>query len=311
MAELTVGVLGCGPAGQIHLRAWAIQTGVRVVAVCDTNGVLAAQTAAQYPDVAAFVDAQQMFASDSFDIIDICTPPSQHAPLVELALRAGSNVLCEKPLATDPKQAFALAQLASDRERLLSVFFCHRFHPPIRFARELVENDDLGRLLMFRFRLSGYWTEAEHRHAGINALYDTAIHGMDLFRAFAGEATSICGKLLKANPTLTLEDTVALLLQSERGVLGSVEASWSTPGGRSVLELYGTAGACLVDYDTGELRYYTADQPIWQTREVGGPNRFESQLAHFADAVRGLQPLEATGEDGARAVELCAQVAPA
>ncbi|WP_457817476.1 hypothetical protein, partial [Staphylococcus aureus] len=54
--------------------------------------------------------------------------------------------------------------------------------------------------------------------------------------------------------------------------------------------------------------YRTADSPVWRTHEATGPNRFERQIAHFADAVRGLQPLDVTGADGARAVALCAEV---
>ena len=34
----------------------------------------------------------------TIDIIDICTPPMLHHPLVEAALAAGKHVICEKPL---------------------------------------------------------------------------------------------------------------------------------------------------------------------------------------------------------------------
>jgi predicted dehydrogenase len=308
MAELSVAVVGCGPAGQVHLQCWAVQTGVQIAAVCDTDGLLAARTAASYPGAAAFTDTQAMLNGMTFDIVDVCVPPGQHAAIVETALRAGAHVLCEKPLALDPNQARALAQLASDRERLLSVMFCHRFHPPVLFLKELLDNDDIGTPAMFRFRLSGFWVQAEEKNAGIDVLWDTAIHGLDLFRALCGEVSSLTMEKSRINLSLSLDDTVVILLRSERGAIGVLEASWSTPGGRSVLELYGSAGACIVDYDTGTLRYLTADQPFWQTREEGGPNRFERQIAHFADAVRGLQPLLVTGEDGAVAVALCADL---
>ena len=166
--------------------------------------------------------------------------------------------------------------------------FAHRFHPPILFAQELLENDDIGRPTMFRARFSGFWDEAESRREG-NVLTDTASNGIDLFRAFCGEVKSITGKLATVRADLSVPDTAALLLESERGALGVVEASWTSPGGRTVVEIYGTAGACLVDYNTGTLRFQNADSPLWQQREEGGPNRFERMTAHFADAVRGLQ----------------------
>jgi UDP-N-acetylglucosamine 3-dehydrogenase len=314
MADLTVVVVGCGAAGNVHLRCWAHLSGVRIAAVCDPDGLAAARTAMQVEGAAAFTNFRDVLAEGPIDIVDICTTADQHFAVAEAALRAGANVLCEKPLTTTVELAQALVRIAAERERLLMTAFCHRFHPPLLFAKDLLDNDDLGRPTMFRCRLSGYWEEAEEsvpadaERSGGGALLETAIHGIDLFRYYCGEVTHISGRLATINPDLKVEDTAVVILQSERGAIGVVEASWSTPGGRSVVELYGTAGACLVDYDSGTLRYLTADQPIWRHHDEGGPNRFEREIAHFADAVRGLQPLLVSGEDGARAVEICAEV---
>ncbi len=314
MAEIKIGVVGCGAAGNVHLACWSQLVGVRVAAVCDTDGVNVARTAGQYAGAAAYADVGDMLRNEALDIVDVCTPAVSHAEVASAALRAGAHVLCEKPLTPTAAEARALVQLAKERERLLMTAFTHRFHPPVVFAKEMVDNDDIGRITMFRCRFSGYFEEAETsalsdpKQSGGGALLDTAINGIDLFRHFCGEVAHITGKTQRVNPELQVEDTVALLLEGESGALGVVEASWSQPGGRNVLELYGTAGACIVDYDTGQLRYLTADQPYYQQREEGGPNRFERQIAHFADAVRGLQPLLVTGEDGLRAVELCEEV---
>ena len=147
---------------------------------------------------------------------------------------------------------------------------------------------------MFRCRFSGYWADAEAERDS-DALFDTASNGIDLFRAFCGEVTEVTGHVARISPNLTVADTVALLLKSETGAMGVVEACWSSPGGRTVVEIYGTAGACVVDYDTGFLHFQTADQPVWESREEGGPNRFERLTAHVADAVRGLQAPVVTG----------------
>jgi UDP-N-acetylglucosamine 3-dehydrogenase len=314
MAELSVAIAGCGAAGNVHLACWNNLVGVRIAAVCDIDGMAAARTAAQYEGAAAFTSVSDMLKSQRFDIVDVCTPAAQHVETAAAALRAGAHVLCEKPLAVTANDARAIVQLAQERERLLMTAFTHRFHPPVLFAKEMVDNDDIGRVTMFRCRFSGYFEGAEGSalsdpdQSGGGALLDTAINGIDLFRYFCGEAASITGRLMQVNPDLRVEDAAALLIEGETGALGVVEASWSQPGGRNVVEIYGTAGACIVDYDTGVLRYLTADQPFYQHREEGGPNRFERQVAHFADAVRGLQPLLVTGEDGLRAVELCEEV---
>lgn len=281
--------------------------GVRVRAVIDSDAALAAQTAGQYVAVAAFPHLKDALATEAFDVVDICLPPNQQAEAVELALKAGANVLCEKPLTTDSKTAQRLTALADERERLLMTGFVHRFHPPVLFLQELVENDDLGTITQFRCRFSGLWSEAETERTG-DILSETATHGIDLFRALCGEVKEVYGKIKRVQPTTSVPDTALILLESERGNWGTVEAAWSSPGGHNRIEVYGTAGACIVDYETETLRYMTADHPLWQVRDERGPNRYERMLSHVADAVRGLQPPQISGTDGVRALALCETV---
>ena len=259
--------------------------------------------------MAAYRDhGDALFAAEAYDIVSVCTPAHTHAPIVEAALKAGANVLCEKPLTIDSASAYALVRLADERERLLMPGFCYRFHPPILFAKDLVDNDDLGKPVMFRSRFSGIWNDAPSAiptENAIGATLDTAIHGVDLFRHFCGEVKDSRVKRRQVNPDLPVEDTAMILLESENGAMGVVEVSWSLPGSRNVVEIYGTAGACIVDYDADTVRYQTADDLFWRDHEEGGANRFEREVGQFADAVRGVQPLLVNGYDGARAVEIC------
>jgi predicted dehydrogenase len=281
--------------------------GVRVRAVVDANPLLAAQTAKPHIGLAAFSTLKDALQAESFDIVDICLPPHQQGAAVEAALRAGSHVLCEKPLGSSCAEARSLIALAHDRERLLMTGFAHRFHPPLLLMKEMLDNDDFGTPLQFHCRFSGFWAESETERTD-DVLIETATHGVDLFRYFCGEATFATGKAKRTNPNSSVPDTATLLLESERGTLGVVEASWNAPGGHNRVEIYGTAGACILDYQEETLRYMTAEQPVWQSRWETGPNRYERLLAHVADAVRGLQSPLTTGEDGLRARELCETV---
>lgn len=313
MADLRVAVIGCGGIGGIHLSRWANVSGATVVAVCDVDPGVAARVASEF-GADSYTDWNGLIEETSLDIVDVCTPPNEHAPITLAALDRNCHVLCEKPLALSATAARTMVDRAQGRGRLLMTAFCHRFHPPILFARELIENDDLGRVVMFRNRFSGSFPGIEDRWfanpeiAGGGALIDTGVHSIDLFRFLVGEVASACGYISTFNPKLRVEDSAALLLTAENGALGVVECSWSTPSGRNVLEIYGTAGACIVDYDSGNVRYRTADMSVWEIREPAGPDRFQREISHFADAVRGNQSLDVTGEDGLRTMEIIEQV---
>ena len=303
MADLTVALVGCNSMGRVRLGCWANLIGVKIAAFCDSDSDRLMQAANAYESVAAFLEVADLLAAGPFDIVDVCAPLRERPAVIEAALRAGSHIVSEKPFAPTAEKSRFLANLAEERERFLLPAFPHRFHPPLLFAKELLENDDLGRPIMFRCRFSGYWEEAESERDG-DILTDTAGHGIDLFRAFCGEAKSITGRLATVQPNLPVSDTAALLLESESGVLGVIEACWTSPGGGAIVEIYGTGGACLADYAAGTLRFQTAAAPLWQQREEGGPNRFERMVAHFADVVRGLQPPVVTGADGVQVAEL-------
>jgi predicted dehydrogenase len=313
MAGLNVAVIGCGGMGGTHLTRWAEVSGARIAAVCDLDPAVAMRVATEF-DSEAHTDWHSLLEMRGLDIVDICTPPNEHAAIALHALENNLHVLCEKPLARTVEEARAMVEKAEEVNRKLMTAFCHRFHPPIVFAKELIDNDDLGRIVMFRSRFSGHMDGLEERWfsdpevAGGGALLDTAIHSIDLFRYLVGEVESATGKLSTFNPKLKVEDSAAVVLQSEKGALGVIESSWSTLGGKNVVELYGTAGACFVDYDTGKIQFKTADMAVWETREEGGSDRFQREISHFADAVRGLQPLIVTGVDGLRANEIAQEI---
>jgi predicted dehydrogenase len=307
MAELSVAIIGCEGVGALHLAGWAQQSGARVSAVCDRDGVTAARAAARFEDSSAFTNYRDLLTAGPFDIVDICEPVDAQFEIAKAALQARANVLCEAPFTGSVESATALTELAAARERLLMPAFFLRFEPSLWFLHELIENDDLGRPTMFRCRLSGDYGMPRLAPAS-GALLNTALHGLDLFRFFCGEVTSVSGRTATIHPDSEAEDTVAIVLNGNATV-GVVEASWNPIGAQSALEVYGTAGACLVDLTTGTLRYTTADQPIWQHRDEIGPSRVERMIAHFADVVRGLQTPLVTANDAVRALELCAEVA--
>ena len=310
---LKVAVIGCGGIGGIHLARWSNLSGIRLAAVCDSDTARAHRTGAEF-GAEAHTDWRGVLDESDFDVVDICTPRRDQRDIAKTALSSGANVLSAKPKAMNSAEAREMALAAESAGRLLMPAFHYRFDPAALFAREMVRNDDLGRPIMLRSRFSANRPEvgndwrADSAQSGGGALIDTGTDCIDLFRNMADEVASAAGFTLRANPLLSVEDSAVLALKSEKGALGAIECSWSTPGGTNVLEIYGTAGACIVDFDSGRVRYMTADMSVWETREVTGPDRFERMIGHFADAVRGNQGPEISAYDGIRALEIVEQI---
>ncbi len=107
--KLRIAVIGVGGRGADNLQGVA---GEQIVALCDVDRGRLNHAASQHPDAHLFADYREVLALDSLDAVVISTPDHSHAPAAALALKAGLDVYCEKPLTHDIYEARRLAQLA-------------------------------------------------------------------------------------------------------------------------------------------------------------------------------------------------------
>ena len=295
--------------GRAHIARWLQVANARMVAVCDTDAHAAAQ-AAGLIGAQAWADPIEAIVGSEADVVDICTPPVAHAPIAVAAFRTGRHVICEPPLGRSAAGARAMAAAGKDADRHLIPAFCHRFHPLVEFARELIVAGDLGRVLMFRCRLSGLFSAAGESWfsnpeiSGGGVLHDTGVHGIDLFRFLVGEIAEVRAAVHTSTPGLIVEDSCALTLAAADGAIGVMEASWATPGGANVIEVYGSSGNCRIDYDRDRLRYQTADLDFPQTVAGDGRDRVQSMLLSFGAALGSGAHAPISAEDGVRAAEV-------
>lgn len=307
MNSLKVAICGCGAVGKAHLARWRNLAGIQVAALCDKNAALVASTAAPIPNCAAFTSIEELLQGEHYDIVDVCLPAQVQPEAIAAALCAKAHVVCEAPFTGVAEKAERLIRIAQEQERLLMPLFAQRYYPPCLFLKDLLDNDDLGKPLMFRCRFgspSGELAELGVLGSSADALplsYVTALHAIDLYRHFCGEVVSTVGRFrqIKGLPY----ETLVFILDGEL-CLGTVEVMIDPPAGQSALEVYGTAGAAVVDYGAGIIYYQTADMPAWYTRREEGRDKLERALAHFAEAVWGLTSLEIRPEEGLRALQV-------
>src|SRR5699024_7053608 len=100
MKKYRVAVIGCGSiARHRHLLEYRVNPNVEIVAVCDIIPERVQETAEEY-GAQAFTDYQELLEQIKPDLVSVCLPNYLHAPVSIAALKAGANILCEKPMAT-------------------------------------------------------------------------------------------------------------------------------------------------------------------------------------------------------------------
>jgi len=249
---LRAGVVGLGMMGRNHLRVWEGIGGVEVVAVADPDaGALAHGTAGR--EVRGYEDAGRMFAEEQLDLVSVVAPTSLHLPVTVAALRAGANVLVEKPIASTREEAVEMIATAEAAGRMLTVGHIERFNPAIRELRRRLAEGELGRIFQINATRLGPFP-ARIRDVGV--VVDLAPHDLDVMRYLIGsEPVRLYGETERRIHT-EHEDLFNGIMKFANGVIGVLDINWLTPTKKRTLTVTGERGMYVVDYITQDLVFY-------------------------------------------------------
>lgn len=142
--KLRVGVIGTGFIGAVHVEALRRLGNVEVVAIADVIDPDKKAESLYVP--AGYDDYREMVEQESLDAVHICTPNRLHLEQATFAIEKGVSVLCEKPLTTSLEEAALLRDLAKKKGVSCGINFMFRFNPMIRQIKEMVKNEDVGRV---------------------------------------------------------------------------------------------------------------------------------------------------------------------
>jgi len=188
---LRYGLIGAGSFGRFCVEQYRALDSVACVAVADASAD-AARNAAKALGLEACDSVDALLGRDDIDLVHIATPPTTHAALVTQALQAGKHVLCEKPLATQLKDAKAMIALAEKKQRTLSVNLIMRYNPLAEAVRSIVHTKLLGEPLHGFFENDAkdeplgpdHWFWKRDLSGGI--FIEHGVHFFDLFQWWLG-----------------------------------------------------------------------------------------------------------------------------
>ncbi|MGZ3305413.1 MAG: oxidoreductase [Asticcacaulis sp.] len=135
-------VVGFGSAGRIiHVPLVRATPGLELAAVVSSRP---AEVEAAAPGTAVFADFDAMVADPSIELVVLATPNTLHAPQAVAALRAGKNVVIDKPFGVNLAEAEAVAQAAKASGKLACVFQNRRWDSHILTLKRFLDEDRLG-----------------------------------------------------------------------------------------------------------------------------------------------------------------------
>ena len=221
---MRVGVVGCGYWGSKHVRVLHGLAGVDEVAVIDPRSDRRMSLAQKFPGLRGFDDLPS--ALGAIDAVIIATPPTSHAALGLLAIRAGKHVLIEKPLATSTLDAQHLVAEAAAAGVTLMVGHTFEYNAAVWKLKEAIQDDELGNVHYIdaaRLNLGLYQSD-------INVVWDLAPHDISIINYLLGATPTSVHAWGSSHAHAYLEDVAYLrMAYPQLGVTAQVHVSWLDP----------------------------------------------------------------------------------
>src|SRR5205809_1014447 len=99
-----------------------------------------------------------MIQRDDNDLIDIAVTNNLHADMAIAAAKAGKMILCEKPLAMNPREAERMVAAVEKAKVPNMVWYNYRRCPAVVLAKQLIDEGKLGRIFHYRAKFLQDWT---------------------------------------------------------------------------------------------------------------------------------------------------------
>jgi len=284
--RLGIGLVGSGFMGRAHAFAFnavsqtfdlPLKPALAVLA--DQNEAQAAEAARRLGFARAVSDWRALVGDPEIDVVSITTPNHLHKPIALAALEAGKAVYCEKPLAATLADAKQMAEAARASGRVTLVGFNYLKNPIIGLAREIATSGEIGEIVAFRgIHAEDYMTDPAAPHSfrthpvGGGVLMDLGSHIVSLARYLVGpiqEVSAAAETVHKTRPSadgprpVEVDDHGHLVARFANGAIGTISASWVTPGRKMQLdfELVGTRGSLVFTQERfNELKFYVGEQ---------------------------------------------------
>ncbi len=295
-----VGLVGAGSIAQIaELPGLMAEPGVKIAGVVTRTPESATRNLERWPIERAYPSVEQMIAQAKLDALFVLTPKFIHTPFVELGLKAGLDVFCEKPLATTLEDARHLANLADQTKQLLMVGFNRRYAEVYALARQQFNNAEIKFCVAQKNRVG-----SEYR-----ATLENAIHMIDLLRWFCGEPDTVTAHTIASDPYH--EEGTMALIRFAGGALGTLIAARCAGEWDERLDAYGnltsvrvTAPDQVAISTKGETRVIEMRPRAQGWAQVNKTLGFGPEVSHFVQCVRDRKQPLTDGHEAVRTQEL-------
>ncbi|NCP88497.1 Gfo/Idh/MocA family oxidoreductase, partial [bacterium] len=320
-------IAGLGSIGRRHFR--------NLIALGEKDIILLRWHRATLPDdeLAGYpveTDIHEALKKRKPNAVIVANPTALHLDVAIPAAEAGCAILLEKPVSDSLDRLDVLQKAAEKSGSKILVGFQFRYHPTLNKARELIQQNALGKILTVHAHWGEYlpqghpWEDYRQSYAARadlgGGVIRTLTHPLDYLRYLLGEVDSLWsfnGHL--SSLEMDVEDAAEIGLKFVNGAVGGLHLNYFQRPPVHRLEIVGTNGTLRWDNADGILHFFKmpapfgmfSDNPPAPVVETFAPPEgfernqlFVAQTRHFVETAAGESEPRCTLADGAQALRL-------
>ena len=301
--KLRMALVGGGQGafiGRVHATAAVLDNRAELVAGALSSDPARAKASAPaydikpdraYGSVPEMIEKEKALPADKrIDFVTVATPNHTHFSIAKAAVEAGFNVICDKPMTFDLKEAEELQKAVEKSGVVFALSHNYTGYPLVRQVREMILGGELGEINAFRSNYIQGWLRTrlessdqkqakwrtDPKQSGIAGCFgDIGTHAYNLGRYMTGLLpVDVSCNLKVFEPGRSLDDYGHAVIRLENGALGTVTASQISHGRENDLfiEVDGTKGAISWRQENpNELIVRRNGQPHQIYTRAGGP----------------------------------------
>ena len=142
--DLRFGLIGYGLWGKHHAQAIRKAPGAVLSAIACSSAETEAAAKADFPELPVYRGFQTLLDHADIEAVDIVVPSHLHAEIGVAALKAGKDVLLEKPMALSIAECDRLIEAARRTKRVLTIGHEFRLSTQWGFLKTAIDAGDIG-----------------------------------------------------------------------------------------------------------------------------------------------------------------------
>jgi len=294
---IKVGVVGAGNMGKNHVRIYHEMSNVELVGISDKNQDIRESIRNNY-NIQAYKNYEDLLSK--VEAVSIVTPTINHKEIAVKCLQNNIDCLVEKPISFNVEDAKEIINEAINNNRILAIGHIENFNPVIKKLKEIISNNDLGKILFISSKRVGSFV---NRVKDIGIILDLASHDIGVIRYLLDIKSDDCIKLFSSWRGLKNEKgDYAVIIMEIKDIISSIEVNWYTPFRYREIFITGTKAVARVNYDNQKIHIYNYE---WtKSIKINKEEPLKIELNDFINSVKNRTKPLVDGNEGLEIIKM-------